>query len=319
MKITPSLDSTTNRKNRIAANRLSLRDGVPLFSIVEISAVAACNRRCSFCPVSSGDYYKNLGLTGIIKDDLYGKLLGDLSDINFSGMILFSGESEPLLHKRLDKLIKKTKATLPACHVEVNSNGDLLTSDKMSHLFDAGLDTLSISLYDGPEQIDQFEQMRESSGVAAEKVILRRRYFHDGDYGIHMTNRGGLINLDPFQSVESPEGLSNQEFPLKKTCFYPFYMMCLDVGGNVTICSHDWAKKFTVGNFATEHLFDIWTGPKFKIAREKLASSDRSLPSCENCDAQGDRIGRDSFEGWLSFYRTDLQVKNAGDETGSSE
>ena len=89
MKITPSLDSTTNRKNRIAANRLSLRDGVPLFSIIEISAVAACNRRCSFCPVSSGDYYKNLGLTGIIKNDLYDKLLADLSDINYSGMILF--------------------------------------------------------------------------------------------------------------------------------------------------------------------------------------------------------------------------------------
>ena len=107
------IDSTTKRKNAIAASRLRLRNGVPIFSILEISVVAACNRRCLFCPVSSGDYYKNLGLSGVMKQPVYEKLLDDLTDIDYSGMILFSGESEPLLHKRLNNLILSTKNKLP--------------------------------------------------------------------------------------------------------------------------------------------------------------------------------------------------------------
>ena len=108
MESAPIIDSTTKRKNAIAAARLKTRDGIPIFSIIEISVVAACNRRCPFCPVSD-DYYKQLGLSGVMKLPLYEKLLNDLRSIEYSGMILFSGESEPLLHRRLDRLIAKTK------------------------------------------------------------------------------------------------------------------------------------------------------------------------------------------------------------------
>ena len=88
----PIIDSTTKRKNEIAAARLSLHQGIPVFSIIEISVVAACNRRCPFCPVSD-DYYKKLGLSGVMKLPLYEKLLNDLHSIDYNGMILFSGES----------------------------------------------------------------------------------------------------------------------------------------------------------------------------------------------------------------------------------
>ncbi len=296
------IDSTTKRKNRIAATRLHLREGVPVFSIIEISVVAACNRRCPFCPVSSGNYYKKLGLSGVMKEDLYRKLLKDLVDIDYSGMILFSGESEPLLHKKLNHLIQKTKKALPRCRIEVNTNGDLLTFDKLRKLFESGLDTLSISLYDGPEQIEKFEEMRDAAGVDSKKILLRRRYFAEGNYGINMTNRGGLVDSEFFQEVEDSASRSMADFPRQQVCFYPFYMLTVDVGGNVTICSHDWAKNYIVGNFATDHIFEIWTGARFEIARRKLASADRSLPSCQNCDALGNLIGRESFEEWTFLY-----------------
>ena len=77
MERAPIIDSTTKRKNAIAAARLATRNGIPIFSILEISVVAACNRRCPFCPVSD-DYYKKLGLSGVMKLPLYEKLLNDL-------------------------------------------------------------------------------------------------------------------------------------------------------------------------------------------------------------------------------------------------
>jgi len=301
MSVNQIIDSTTNRKNRIAREKIRFRDGVPLFSIIEISIVAACNRRCPFCPVSSGSYYKDLGLSGVMKDKQYEKLISDLEDIGYSGMILFSGESEPLLHKRLNTLISKTKIQLPSTRIEVNTNGDLLSLDKLKRLFDAGLDTLSISLYDGADQIPKFETLRDRAGLNAEQVILRRRYLQDGNFGINMTNRGGLVETEMFQRSEPEVGArpdKGQKFPLKQVCYYPFYMLTVDVGGNTTICSHDWAKKYVVGNFMETHIFDIWKGTRFDAARKKLAACDRTLPSCATCDALGDLIGAESFQEW---------------------
>jgi radical SAM protein with 4Fe4S-binding SPASM domain len=297
----PIIDSTTKRKNAIAAARLSDRDGIPIFSIVEISVVAACNRRCPFCPVSD-DYYKKLGLSGVMKLPLYEKLLSDLSSIDYSGMILFSGESEPLLHKRLDRLINSTKLFLPNCQIEVNSNGDLLTVRKLAKLFESGLDTISISMYDGPHQIDEFSTLRDQVGLTDSQVLLRRRYFEDGNFGINMTNRGGLVDSDAFQLPSNNVPHSKQEFPINQECYYPFYMLTVDVGGNVTICSHDWAKKYVVGNFGDDHIFDIWIGQRFDRARRNLSKCDRTLPSCQKCNAIGDLIGKSSFDKWLMHY-----------------
>ena len=301
MESAPIIDSTTKRKNAIAAARLKTRDGIPVFSIVEISVVAACNRRCPFCPVSD-DYYKQLGLSGVMKLPLYEKLLNDLRSIEYSGMILFSGESEPLLHRRLDRLIAKTKLVLPDCQIEVNSNGDLLTAKKLKDLFDSGLDTLSISMYDGPQQIEQFSSLRSEVGLTDSQVLLRRRYYQDGNFGINMTNRGGLVDSDAFRSDRMVTNDQKQSFPINQECYYPFYMLTVDVGANVTICSHDWAKRYIVGNFAKDHIFDIWVDKRFDVARRNLAKCDRSLPSCRECNAIGDLIGEQSFKSWLTHY-----------------
>ena len=302
MERAPIIDSTTKRKNAIAAARLTTKTGIPVFSIVEISVVAACNRRCSFCPVSD-DYYKKVGLSGVMKQSLYEKLLQDLKSIDYSGMILFSGESEPLLHKRLDRLISRTKQILPNTQIEVNSNGDLLTAEKLTSLFSAGLDTLSISMYDGPQQIAEFSRLREEADLKPSQVLLRRRYFEDGNYGINMTNRGGLVDSDAFQVVSNSESTKAKlKFPISQECYYPFYMLTVDVGANVTICSHDWAKRYVVGNFAQDHIFKLWTDTRFDTARRNLAKCDRSLPSCRECNAIGDLIGKDSFVKWVEHY-----------------
>ena len=302
MERAPIIDSTTKRKNAIAAARLTTKTGIPVFSIVEISVVAACNRRCSFCPVSD-DYYKKVGLSGVMKQSLYEKLLQDLESIDYSGMILFSGESEPLLHKRLDRLISRTKQILPNTQIEVNSNGDLLTAPKLKSLFSAGLDTLSISMYDGPQQIMEFSRLREEAGLKTSQVLLRRRYFEDGNYGINMTNRGGLVDSDAFRVIPDSESTEVKlTFPISQECYYPFYMLTVDVGANVTICSHDWAKRYVVGNFAKDHIFKIWTDTRFDTARRNLAKCDRSLPSCRECNAIGDLIGKDSFLKWVEHY-----------------
>ncbi len=65
---------------------------IPLPSEVEISESGTCNRKCSFCPRSDPNYEDK---KEFITDKLHNKLCDELSEIKYSGLIIYSGFVEP--------------------------------------------------------------------------------------------------------------------------------------------------------------------------------------------------------------------------------
>lgn len=287
------IDSSTDRKKQIVKDKLVLVDGIPVFSIIEFNIIGSCNRNCAFCPVSNPDVYTktNDGLD----IELFEKIIKDLHEINYEGKILFSAFSEPLLHKKVEELVSIAKKYLPKVRVEMVSNGDLLTGKKLKKLYESGLDTINISMYDGSHQIEYFNNIRIEAGVPEDAIVLRRRYYENGNYGITISNRVGLVDSNEFRDENE---ISITELPLKEVCYYPFYMILVDYNGDVLLCPHDWNKTLKFGNLKNEKLFDIWRGKALNGIRQKLTQCNRNFGACKHCDVMGTLIGKESFEAW---------------------
>jgi len=225
--------------------------------------------------------------------------MGDLAAIDYDGKILYSAFCEPLLNKDLEKYIALSKRYVPGSRIEIVSNGDLVTLQRLQSLFEAGLDTLSISMYDGPQQIEHFTKISQEAGLDETQVILRRRYFEDGNYGMTVSNRAGIIDSNEYRDAEEE---AIRELPLKRSCFYPFYMILVDLNGDLLLCPHDWGKRGVIGNLAKENLWELWKGEKLEAIRQRLMDKDRNFPPCVSCDVYGDVIGQESFDAWYAYH-----------------
>ena len=287
------IDTSTNRKKEIVKDKLTLIDNIPVFSIIEFNIIGTCNRNCSFCPVSNPNIYTKTN--DRLEVELFEKIVKDLREISYEGKILFSAFSEPLLHKNVEDLIAIAKKYLPNIRLEMVSNGDLLTAKKLKKLCEAGLDTINVSMYDGQHQIEYFKNIRVEANVPKEAIVTRRRYFENGNYGITISNRTGLVDSNEYRD-ENEEAIV--ELPLKQPCYYPFYMILVDYNGDVLLCPHDWSKQLKFGNLKDEKLFDIWSGKMLNGIRKRLASGDRNFAACKNCDVLGTVIGKESFDAW---------------------
>ena len=212
-----SIEKEINKKRKIVSDNLHYYDCVPIFSAIELNIVGACTRKCGFCPVSDKKFYESIGDKGKQLDLIsYKKILTDISELNYEGLITFCGFSEPLLHRKIVEIIRMTRRMLPLSVIEIISNGDLLNIDLLKAMFHAGLDILKISMYDGVQQIEYFNNMVNTCGLNSNQVVLRRRYFASGNYGILVSSRSGLIESNKFKNEEK----TIQDLPLTKACYY---------------------------------------------------------------------------------------------------
>ncbi len=279
----------------------NLENGAPPFSSVEISINGACNRRCFFCPRVDEEGYPNI--LNSLDMELFENLLDDLVSIKFEGRIAFSGFCEPLLSKNLNEYILKIKKKLHKTHVEIVSNGDPILAkngeNRLKNLYEAGLDTIKISLYDGPHQIEIFEKIKKKLNLSDEQCIIRKRYLGaDESFGLTISNRAGSVSIKNEQFELKP-----LKEPLKQPCYYPFYKVLIDHDGDVLMCSNDWKKEKTMGNLSKDSLLKIWSNQIFNNQRKKLCNSDRSGSPCNVCDVDGILNGKSAFKRWGEYFK----------------
>ncbi len=261
-------------------------DIVSTLRSIVINPIETCNRSCSFCPrsvvaVDTFNQYK-------IKLDLIEKIAADLNQMNYDGRIGLNGFGEPLLHEDLEECIKILKNKIPKLKwLEVQTNGDHLSKDKVKQLVDAGCDTISISMYD-TDQTEKFKTMFEGINV---ELVLRHHYDKEKNYNLNIINRLELVKAE------------SEELNIQRQCYLPFYKFFIDWDGKVLLCNNDVGKFTNMGNVYSERIIDVWLGEKFTEYRKHLLVGDRkNCKPCNRCNIKGTLLGQES----LSIFEKEL-------------
>ena len=276
-----------NSRLEAAVQWLDPRSYLP--GVIELSGSGTCNRVCVFCPRSAPDFEDK---KEFIKPELFERICRELNGLDYSGMFIFSGFVEPLLDKRIYEKIEQISASCPKATIDLVTNGDVLNDTRMARLFESGLSNLLISVYDGPDDAALFEAMAKRVAPPKGNVIVRHRYLPpEQDFGITMTNRGGMMD-NAVHIRPSPTE------PLKAQCFYPFYTLMIDYTGECLMCTHDWGKRGVVGNLNVQTIREVWTSPRMEEARRRLINGDRTGSPCDRCDADGTMVGRKFVDAW---------------------
>lgn len=292
MRDTNFIDPALSRKSGIINDSLQLVDGWPLPSVVEVSESGTCNRKCVFCPRSDPDYPN---VQEFIQPELISKLASELSALQYSGIFLFSGFVEPMLDKKIFDHIKVVRKYLPIARIEMVTNGDVLNIVRLKRLFESGLSTILISVYDSAEDAARFNTMCIDAGLDDKQFVIRHRYLpEEQSFGITMNNRAGMMAAATYAIAALRE-------PITDPCYYPHYTFFMDYLGDVLLCPHDWGKKKILGNMFRQSFREIWLSKTFMGSREMLANANRRISPCNECDVKGTLMGSSHVASWDAF------------------
>ena len=264
-------------------NEVTMLDGIPLFSFVELNVNELCNRTCVFCPRHDPKIYPNQNLHMDL--ELAELISVQLVSVGFKGIVNISGTGEATLTKHLPLIVKEFGDK--KIHIEIVTNGDKLTPKLITDLYLAGLSQMVVSMYDGPEQIEHFNNLFDECGIDEDLYTLRDRWYEeDEDYGLTYTNRAGSMG----EKLLSPH---------ERPCYYPHYATYIDWNGDVLLCCQDMYNRTEIfGNVKDKPLLDIWVDKKLNGFRKKLVKGERTISPCNNCTANGMVFGENHSRLW---------------------
>ncbi len=238
-----------------------------LWSAIEIETINRCNGTCPFCPVNRNvDPRKPV----FMKDELFYKIINELGELHYDGILSLFSNNEPYLDERIIGFMKYAKEKVPLAHLNVYTNGKLLTMDKYLGSI-RYLDELYIDNYDDhgilSDNVRRIKEYCDRHPEAYDKTIIAYRRLNEV-----LTTRGGS---SPNKKTEKKQTLP---------CILPFRQMVIRPDGKLSLCCNDALGKVTMGDANEDSLINIWNSRKYKKVRSILRKDRSRLKICRYCD-----------------------------------
>ncbi len=230
---------------------------IPMLTVVELEINTHCNRRCSYCPNS---FSTISDVSQYMSDEVYHRILEELSKINFDGRISYHFYNEPLLRDDLEYLITQSSERLPDAHQVLFTNGDFLSEERYHRLKEVGVNHFIITRH---------------SSISIPERPLQTVLFPDE---LQMTNRGGGI---PHLSMGIQE---ISTLP----CYASSEMLVITFNGDIVQCYEDAKRLKVMGNIMESSIENIWYSDNFCRLRQLLMEGRRKEGGtiCSRCNNQ---------------------------------
>jgi len=205
---------------------------------------------CVYCPnskYSRGDHKMSWGM--------FKKVVNELAELDYSGEFHPHLYNEPLLDKRLPRLLEYLRKKCPKVKIVIYSNGDFLDQKMLDRL----------------PMVDLF-RITNHGGLVVESLPKDKRI--SVKVLEEQNPRGGLIN--------PPNREKTSRF-----CFMNTHYLWIDFRGNVVLCCNDYFSRHVFGNVKKESIIDIHDKPRFRMMRASLRRGRSVTEMCRWCLKSG--------------------------------
>ena len=244
-----------------------IKEGFPLFKLIEIETINRCNGKCSFCPVNSDidprEYH-------YMSDELFIKIINDLCDIGYNETISIYSNNESFLDPKIIERLEYAKNKLPTAYHMLYTNGSLLTKEKYEHIVKL-LDFIIINNYTDDLHIhDHLKWINDkdlNEGTCQTLFYIRKQ-------NKILTNRGGV----------SPN-YNNLSNDWTHICQYPFYQMIVRPDGKLSGCCNDPLGEFTLGDLNQQSILEAWYGEDHNnFKKNMILNGKQGYEKCTKCN-----------------------------------
>ncbi len=259
--------------------------------IVNVETATRCNRKCSYCPDSIFDRSKQKHMN----QEIWSKLLDELSQIEFTSTISLNLYNEPLADPTLIEKIKQVRARLPDSFIKFNSNRDYLNELKLEELSDAGTSAIFVTLHCSPgtQYIDAdrllqydkfFKRIGHSSSInVTPGVSMRSDFYYNkmrvltmaDNWMAYGNDRSGLVAELSIHKRSSP-------------CVRPFREFTIGWDGYVYPCCQFFPDSPTstahrVGHLGDSSIFNLYASKVLASYRRDLLGFNVKKSPCDTC------------------------------------
>jgi MoaA/NifB/PqqE/SkfB family radical SAM enzyme len=262
-------------------------EAYPLFTRISIETTKTCTRSCWFCPSEQRG-----SIVQTMSDTLYNKILTELHDLNFQGVVQWFFLNEPLIDRNWYARIKALRQACPRVSIHLTTNWDTMhkaTYDEqlstVKRLFDAGVNSLNLNDYDarGYEQIVEHvvKELRiQKVEHCWKKLSPKKRVISNGPLPEQLHNWSGYVDDTKITNHNAKKQTG------KRFCARPHRHIVVQYDGQVPLCcAVNPSNTSFFGNINMSSLIDVWnTYEMFKYRRMLQDGVRKNI--CDGCTSK---------------------------------
>lgn len=272
--------------------------------LLSFEITAACDSRCIHCPRQGMDR-----LMKAMNFELFKKIIDQACEMKIPELSP-NGYGEILMVKNLEAYFEYISAKKHKFKININTNGNQLTDDKINLFIDHNVRSLNICL-DGATK-ETIEKVRvKLSAEQMEANVLRVMELKKQRGRKHPLLRLGMVVIPENQHEKEAflqkwqgkvdavglVGYSNRGGSLNErfgnwfnpthsnVCILPFSELFILSDGKAVLCCNDWNEEHLVGDLNHQSLQEVWSGPALQWARYlHKKRQGNQMEICKNCN-----------------------------------